>query len=108
MREKMYSQMSEYEIKQEIAALREKARKAEAAGMINEYAVLERKAILAESYLLNPKDFKPGITYRLKTDPDTLFQIDYFKGRIAWGYRLNGDGTEEGIPIALLEKVSEN
>ena len=52
-------------------------------------------------------EFKTSKLYRLKTDPDTLFQIDYFKGVFAWGYRLNGDGSKEGIPLALLEEVKE-
>ncbi|MBY6273504.1 MAG: DUF1811 domain-containing protein, partial [Bacillaceae bacterium] len=50
--EKRYSEMTEYELKQEIARLKEKARKAEQMGMINEYAVWERKAAMAEAYLM--------------------------------------------------------
>lgn len=41
--DKRYSEMSTYEIQQEISVLNDKARKAEQLGMINEYAVLERK-----------------------------------------------------------------
>ncbi|MFS8651399.1 MAG: YfhH family protein [Caldibacillus sp.] len=105
--EKSFSQMTEHELKQEITRLREKARKAEQAGMLNEYEVYERKAIVAESYLLNPFDFKTSKVYRFKTDPETYFRIDYFKGVFAWGYRLNGDGSKEGVPLALLEEVKE-
>ncbi|NCU17618.1 YfhH family protein [Pallidibacillus pasinlerensis] len=101
--EKMYSEMTEYELKQEIANLREKARKAEQMGMVNEFAVHERKAIMAESYLMNPKDIKDGEIYRLKNEPGTFFRVLYKKGVFAWGYRLNGDGKEEGIPISMLE-----
>ncbi|MCU9614640.1 YfhH family protein [Caldibacillus lycopersici] len=103
MTEKRYSQMTEYELKQEIASLREKARKAEQLGIVNEYAVLERKALMASAYLLNPKDFKRGEIYRLKGEDNTYFRVDYLKGVFAWGYRLNGESHEEGIPISLLE-----
>ena len=37
--EKRYSEMSEEELKQEIAQLREKARKAEQLGIVNEFDV---------------------------------------------------------------------
>ena len=53
--EKHFREMTKEELQQEITKLREKARKAEQAGMINEYEVYERKAIMAESYLLDPR-----------------------------------------------------
>ncbi|WP_033826426.1 YfhH family protein [Bacillus andreraoultii] len=105
MEEKRYSEMTELELKQEIANLREKARKAEQLGILNEYAVLERKALMAESYLRNPKDIKKGEIYRLRNEADTYFRVNYLKGYFAWGYRLNGNGKEEGLPISLLEEV---
>ncbi len=105
MIEKRYSEMTEYELKQEIAALREKARKAEQMGIINEYAVYERKAVMAEAFLMDPDDFQAGEIYRIKNEPDHFFRIEYFKGVFAWGYRLNGDGKKEGIPISLLEEI---
>ncbi|HSI68520.1 MAG TPA: DUF1811 family protein, partial [Planococcus sp. (in: firmicutes)] len=58
--EKRYSEMDEPELRSEIARLKEKARKAEQLGIVNEFAVLERKAIMAASYLLDPADFKKG------------------------------------------------
>ena len=102
--EKRYSEMSEVELKQEIAQLREKARKAEQLGIVNEFAVYERRAAMAQAYLLNPNDFKPGKLYELKTDPGQYFKVEYLNGVFAWGYRLSGDGKEEGIPISLLNK----
>lgn len=96
--------MTEYELKEEIARLKEKARKAEQMGMINEYAVLERKAAMAKAYLLDPNDFKVGEIYRLVEEPNTFFKVTHFKGVFAWGYRLKGDGKEEAIPISLLDK----
>ncbi|OAH53039.1 MULTISPECIES: YfhH family protein [Bacillaceae] len=102
--EKRYSEMVEVELKQEIARLREKARKAEQLGIVNEFAVYERRATMAQAYLLNPDEFKPGKLYELKTDPGQYFKVEYMNGVFAWGYRMSGDGKEEGIPISLLNK----
>lgn len=102
--EKRYSEMEEVELKQEIARLREKARKAEQMGIVNEFAVYERRATMAQAYLLNPDEFKPGKLYELKTDPGQYFKVEYMNGVFAWGYRMTGDGKEEGIPISLLNK----
>ncbi|RHW33348.1 DUF1811 family protein [Neobacillus notoginsengisoli] len=101
-REKRYSAMSEYELKQEIASLKEKARKAEQMGMVNEYAVLERKAAMAKAYLLDPNAFKPGEIYEIDGDPGVFFKIDYLNGVFAWGYRLGSAGKEEALPISML------
>jgi len=102
---KRYSEMTEHELNQEIATLTEKARKAEQMGMVNEYAVYERKIAMAKAYLLNPNDFKPGEIYEIAGDPGSFFKIRYLNGVFAWGYRLNGDGEEEALPISLLTKA---
>ncbi|WP_050181716.1 YfhH family protein [Domibacillus robiginosus] len=102
--EKRYSGMNETELKQEIARLREKARKAEQLGIVNEFAVYDRRVTMAQAYLMNPDDFEPGRLYELTTDPGQYFKVEYMNGVFAWGYRLNGDGREEGIPISLLNK----
>ena len=86
MREKRYSQLSAYELKQEIARLHEKARKAEQMGMVNEFAVFERKAVMAKAYLLNPDDFIPGEIYPIEGDPGAYFKISYLNGVFAWGH----------------------
>ncbi|HEY4552766.1 MAG TPA: YfhH family protein [Bacillaceae bacterium] len=101
--EKRYSHMTEYELKQEIARLTEKARKAEQLGIVNEFAVYERRVQMAKAYLLNPDDFKPGEIYAIEGDPGTYFKIDYMNGVFAWGYRLNGTGKQEALPISLLK-----
>lgn len=101
--EKRYSTMTEIELKQEIAQLLEKARKAEQMGMVSEYAVLERKAVMARAYLLDPDSFKSGEIYELEGDPGEYFKIDYLNGVFAWGYRLKGDGKEEALPISMLK-----
>lgn len=101
--EKRYSLMTEHELRQEISKLQEKARKAEQMGMVNEFAVLERKAVMAKAYLLDPDWFKPGQIYEIDGAPETFFKIDYLNGVFAWGYRLNGDGKDEALPISMLK-----
>jgi hypothetical protein len=101
--EKRYSLMTEHELRQEISKLQEKARKAEQMGMVNEFAVLERKAVMAKAYLLDPDWFKPGQIYEIDGAPGTFFKIDYLNGVFAWGYRLNGDGKDEALPISMLK-----
>lgn len=104
--EKRFSQMSEYELKQEIAALNQKAQKAEQMGIVNEYAVYERKVLMAKAYLMNPDDFKPGQTYEIDQNPADLLKISYMNGTFAWGYR--GDAEElEAFPISMLTKKRE-
>lgn len=101
--EKRYSQMTEHELRQEISQLQEKARKAEQMGMVNEFAVLERKAVMAKAYLLNPESYQPGKIYEIEGDPGSFFKIDYLNGVFAWGCRLNGDGKDEALPISMLK-----
>ena len=103
--EKRYSAMTEYELNQEIAQLQEKARKAEQLGMVNEFAVLDRKVTMAKAYLLDPDTYLPGEIYELVGDPGQYFKIDYINGVFAWGYRLIGDGKEEALPISMLVRL---
>ncbi|SDH43171.1 Protein of unknown function [Alteribacillus persepolensis] len=99
--EKRYSQMTEQELHNEIAALNEKAKKAEQMGMVNEFAVLERKRVMAEAYLIDPDDFMTGQRYSIKQEGGSFF-IKYFNGVFAWGYR-NDSNELEALPISLLE-----
>lgn len=106
MSDKRYSEMSTYEIQQEISALNDKARKAEQLGMINEYAVLERKIVMAKSYLLDPSSYKPGEVYEIEGAPGQYFKIDYMNGVFAWGFRLGSSDKEEALPISMLKSNS--
>ncbi|WP_442598920.1 YfhH family protein [Neobacillus sp. D3-1R] len=105
--EKRYSQMSAYELQQEISQLNEKARKAEQLGMVNEYAVLERKAIMAKAYLIDPKTIKSNEVYEIEGDPGTYFKVQYLNGVFAWGFRLGGNSVEEALPISMLKEMKE-
>lgn len=102
MEEKRFSEMSEFELRTEIGRLNEKAKKAEQLGRTNEFAVYERRMLMAQAYLLNPEDFQPGATYSI-LDGDETFQISYMNGRFAWGYR-NNQTSLEAVPISLLGK----
>ncbi|UGB31465.1 YfhH family protein [Metabacillus sp. B2-18] len=104
MNTKRYSEMTEYELKSEIAALKEKARKAEQLGIVNEFAVLERKMTMAKSYLLDPNEFKSEDVYEIDGAPGEFFKINYMNGIFAWGYRLSSPDHEEALPIAMLIK----
>ena len=105
MSEKSLKEMTEQEIRQEVANLMEKARKAEQMGMVNEFAVHQRKAVLAQSYLVDLSTIIPGELYKMEGTDGTYFHVDYLKGRFAWGYRLGGARKEEAVPVALLKPV---
>ncbi|CAG9622998.1 YfhH family protein [Sutcliffiella rhizosphaerae] len=104
--EKRYSQMTTNELHQEIGRLKEKARKAEQLGIINEFAVLERKITMAKAYMLNPEDYRLGAEYEIEGDPGVYFKIKYMNGVFAWGHRIHGNTVnkeEEGLPISMLK-----
>lgn len=102
--DKRYSEMTNHELHEEIAQLSERAKKAEQMGMINEFAVLDRKVVMAKAYLLNPTDFKKGEIYEIIGDPGSKFKIDYMNGVFAWGSRIDGQQKDEALPISLLKR----
>lgn len=77
-----------------------KQKKAEQLGYMNEFAVHERRKLLAQAYLLNPKDYVPGESYQM-IEGDSSFQISYLNGYFAWGYRDNTSSLE-AVPISML------
>lgn len=103
MFDKKLHDMTRHELEQVIAHCREKMRKAEMNGIFNEYDVYQSKMLIAESFLINPDDIKIGHIYPLKSDATTYFKVERLKGVFAWGYTINGNQPEEGIPIALLK-----
>ncbi|MCP8617961.1 YfhH family protein [Salirhabdus salicampi] len=111
--EKRYSQYTSQQLHQEISELTEKARKAEQMGMVNEYAVYQRKILMAKAYMMDTSAFKRGEVYEVEGDPGVRFKIDYMNGIFAWGSRIDQAGNsiseeeEEALPISLLgEKVT--
>lgn len=121
--ERRYSEYTYEELRQEIGELTDKARKAEQFGMVNEYAVHERKIMMAKAYMMNPKDFKKGDTHEIEGDPSHTFYIVYINGVFAWGFRKDQHGNfvekevedhftaepEEALPISMLgQKVKSD
>ena len=95
--------MSEQELKHEIQLCKEKMRKAEMNGIMNEYDVYESKVIVAESYLVDRSKINIGRMYKLNDGSEQYFKVERLKGVFAWGYRINSTNPEEGLPIALLK-----
>ncbi|MFD2639251.1 YfhH family protein [Piscibacillus salipiscarius] len=104
--QRRYSDLTVEELRKEVSELTEKARKAEQMGMVNEYAVHQRKIVMAKSYMMNPKEFKKGQVYEIEGAPGEHFDINYMNGVFAWGTRKSQQGQvlneEEALPIALL------
>jgi hypothetical protein len=101
--EKRFSEMSEIEIKAQVADLRAKAQKAEQMGMVSEYAVYERKIAIAKSYLMDPSTIERGKEYGIQGDPGSTFSVLYLNGIFAWGYK-NKQSNLEALPISVLEQ----
>ena len=77
--------MTEQELRQEMANLREHARKAEQLGIVNEYAVYERKALMAEAYLVDLDTIIPGEMYRIDGFTRGVFPSRSFKRTFCMG-----------------------
>lgn len=103
MNDKKLSEMSEQELRHEIQTYKEKMRKAEMNGIINEYDVYQSKVIIAESYLVDRTKVVLGRMYKLNDGSDQYFKVERLKGVFAWGYRINSKIPEEGLPLALLK-----
>lgn len=103
MSDKRLSEMSEQELRHAIQLCKEKMRKAEMNGIMNEYDVYESKVIVAESYLVDRSKINIGRMYKLNDGSEQYFKVERLKGVFAWGYRINSTNPEEGLPIALLK-----
>ncbi|EJG0117488.1 YfhH family protein [Staphylococcus pseudintermedius] len=103
MVEKRLSDMDRQEILHVIQTSKEKMRKAEMNGIMNEYDVYANKVVIAESYLIDTNEIELGKIYRLKDGTGNYFKVERLKGVFAWGYRINGAEAEEGLPISLLQ-----
>ncbi|ATH62302.1 YfhH family protein [Staphylococcus pasteuri] len=103
MEQKKLSEMSEPELRHEIQTYKEKMRKAEMNGILNEYDVYQSKVIVAESYLVDRNKIELGRIYQLNDGSDQYFKVERLKGIFAWGFRIKSSEPEEGLPIALLK-----
>lgn len=74
MNKKKMSEMSEQELRHEIQLFKEKMRKAEMNGIMNEYDVYQSKVIIAESYLVDRNKIEPGKIYKLNDGSKQYFK----------------------------------
>ncbi|GAA0498571.1 YfhH family protein [Virgibacillus sp. MSP4-1] len=107
--EMRYSDMTVEQLREEIARLTEKAQKAEQLGMVNEYAVYERKMMMAKAYMMDPAAYEAGDIYEIENTPNHYFKIDYRNGVFVWGKRTDREGNpiaidteQEALPISML------
>ncbi|KGX88128.1 YfhH family protein [Pontibacillus litoralis] len=109
--EQRYSDMTVEQLRDVVSKLTEQARKAEQMGMVNEYAVYQRKIQMAKSYMVNPATFSKGDVYEIEGSPAVYFEIQYMNGIFAWGRRKDENGTwlevqgaeeYEALPISML------
>ncbi|AMY04436.1 MULTISPECIES: YfhH family protein [Staphylococcus] len=103
MSEKSLSKMTKNEILDEIQKYKEKMRKAEMNGILNEYDVYRTKVIIAESYLVDQSKIEFGKIYELNDGTKRYMRVDRMKGIFAWGKILHSSQKEEGLPVALLK-----
>ena len=96
-------QMTRKELNHYIQTKREKMRRAEMMGIENEYRVLERQVLIAECYLIYLSLIEKGKIYKVISQEDHYFKVEYVKGIFAWGFFVNGDEKETGIPVSLLQ-----
>lgn len=101
--EKRLSDLSKYELEQEIRDLHERKRKAEQMGMVSEIEVVLRRIAIAESYLIDPTSFKPGETYVVNYN-DRPFRLNFVNGVMGWG-TFEGELVERAIPLSELSEV---
>lgn len=101
--EKRLSDLSKYELEQEIQVLHERKRKTEQMGMVSEIEVVLRRIAIAESYLIDPSSFRPGETYVVNYN-DRPFRLKFVNGVMGWG-TFEGEMTERAIPLSELSEV---
>lgn len=99
MSDKRLSEMSEQELRHEIQLCKEKMRKAEMNGIMNEYDVYESKVIVAESYLVDRSKINIGRMYKLNDGSEQYFKVECLKGVFAWGYRINSTNLKRVYPL---------
>jgi|SRR5690625_4275140 len=100
---KPLGRMTRREIEAYIAEKREAMRKAEMLGVENEYRVNERQVLIAESYLIDLSQIEKGKIYKLVSNEDHYFKVEYLKGVFAWGFFIGGNEKETGIPVSMLQ-----
>lgn len=97
-----FSQMSEKDLQLEIERLTREIKEAKHKGKDYELPVLEQKANIARSYLIDPATIETGCWYTIEGQ-GTHFYVDNLNGVMAWG-TWEHSPVKVAIPLALLEK----
>ena len=97
------STMTRKELNHYSQTKREAMRRAEMMGVENEYRVLERQVLIAECYLIDLSLIEIGKIYKIISQEDHYFKVEYIKGIFAWGFFVNGDEKESAIPVSMLQ-----
>lgn len=100
------SDLSRYELEQEIQKLHERKRKAEQLGMVSEIEVVLRRIAIAESYLVDASKFVEGHTYTVSYNQQA-FRLNFVNGVMGWG-TFEGEAVERAIPLSELIEVTTN
>ncbi len=95
--------MTRRELEAYIAEKREAMRKAEMMGVENEYRVLERQVLIAESYFIDLSLIEPGKIYKVISNENHYFKVEYIKGTFVWGFFVGGEERETAIPVSMLQ-----
>ena len=78
-------------------------RRSEMMGVENEYRVLERQVLIAECYLIDLSQIENGKIYKVISQEEHYFKVEYMKGIFVWGFFVNGDEKESAIPVSMLQ-----
>lgn len=101
--DKNVSKMTRKELNHYIQIKREAMRRAEMMGVENEYRVLERQVLIAECYLIDLSQIENGKIYKVISQEEHYFKVEYMKGIFVWGFFVNGDEKESAIPVSMLQ-----
>ncbi|WP_281887959.1 DUF1811 family protein [Paenibacillus sp. YYML68] len=95
---KLFSQMNKEELQHEINSITSEI---EASEFESQQAVARQRLAIAQSYMLDPNDFPPGL---YKVDHVQLpFEVKYINGIMAWG--TLGDDPEASFPLSKLTRL---
>lgn len=102
----LYSDMSTAQLRDEMAELQRKGRRAYDEENWSEYETLMTKWYLAKSYEMLPNaNIEIGRTYRIAEEYDRL-TVTGLEGVMAWGIRQSSAETT-AIPIARLDEYDD-
>ncbi|MDN4594286.1 DUF1811 family protein [Polycladomyces subterraneus] len=103
---KLFSQMSEEELRLEIDRLQMEETRARRFGMTSEAEVLRQRRALARSYLTDASRIQSGVVYEVEDHPDR-FHVEKINGVMAWG-KWEGGRETVAIPISLIRLPEED